>query len=96
MGENIPLSDNDFETAVRFSDKAYRDDSVRANDAFVAAMNAAVKRGKETVRAGTYVDLTPPIGHIRIRGNAIFSACGSPAAMCLDVGSHDGGAATLK
>lgn len=67
-------------------------ETIKANAAFVAAMNKQIARGKETVRVGTYVDRSPPIGHVRIRGNAIFSACGSPAAMCLEVGSHDGGA----
>jgi hypothetical protein len=96
MGQNTPLSDADFETAVRYVDKAAHADAIRTNDAFVAAMNSAAKRGKETVRAGTYVDTSPAIGHMRIRGEVIFSSCGSPAAMCLDVGSHDGGAGTLK
>ena len=89
MGENIPLSDDDFETAVRYSDKAYRDDSVRNNDAFVTRMNAAIARGREKVKFETIVDTTPPIGHVRIRGEVIFSSCGSPAAMCLDPLSGD-------
>lgn len=96
MGQNIPLSDDDFETAVRYTDRAAHADAVRANDAFVAAMNLQIKRGREKVKPGTYVDTTPPIGHIRIQGDAIFSSCGSPAAMCTDVGSHHGGAETLK
>lgn len=96
MGQNTPLSDDDFETTVRYSDKAYRDDSVRANDAFVAAMNDAIKRKREKVKFETFVDTTPPIGHVRIRGEAIFSSCGSPAAMCVDIGSRDLRPGTLK
>lgn len=71
-------------------------ETVAANGAFVAAMNAAIKRGREKVRAGTYVDTSPPIGHVRIRGDVTFSACGSPAAMCLEIGDPHGGAITLK
>jgi hypothetical protein len=96
MGQNTPLSDDDFETAVLYSDKVRRSENLSANDAFVKAMNAAIARKREKVKFETIVDSTPPIGHIRIRGNAIFSACGSPAAMCFDVGDHHGGAQTLK
>jgi hypothetical protein len=91
MSQNIPLSDDDFETAVRYSDKAYRDEATRANDAFVAAMNAAIERKREKVKFETIVDYSPPINHVRIRGDAIFSSCGSPAAMCLDPLSGDVG-----
>jgi hypothetical protein len=89
MGQNIPLSDDDFETAVRYTDKAAHAETVRADVAFVAAMNAQIKRGRETVKPGTYVDSTPPIGHVRIRADAVFSACGSPSAMCLEPANGD-------
>lgn len=71
-------------------------ETMKANSAFVAAMNLQIKRGREKVKVGTYVDTSPPINAVRIRGDVIFSACGSPSAMCLEVGSHDGGAQTLK
>lgn len=96
MGQNTPLSDDDFETAVRYTDKAAQADAVRANDAFVAAMNAAISRKREKVKFETFVDSTPPIGHVRIRGDVTFSACGSPSAMCLEVGGAHSGAETMK
>lgn len=85
------LQSDDFDRYLSLSEKEERRAAVASNDAFTLAMNAAVKRGREKVRVGTIVDTSPPINHIRIRGNSIFSACGSPSAMCLEVGSHDGG-----
>jgi hypothetical protein len=86
------LESGDFDSYLSLSEKEERRAAVASNEAFTLAMNAAVKRGREKVTAGTYVDTSPPIGHIRIRGEVIYSACGSPSAMCLEVGSHDGGA----
>jgi hypothetical protein len=77
-------------------EKDFEADQIKANAAFVEAMNRQIARGKENVRADTFVDTTPPIGHIRIRGDVIFSSCGSPTAMCFDVGDHHGGAQTPK
>lgn len=96
MGQNIILSDDDFETAVRFSDRAARADATKANDAFVAAMNKQIARGMEKAEFKTAVDTSPPINHVRIRGDAIFSACGSPSAMCLDMGVRGSGTETMK
>lgn len=78
------LESDDFETYVRYTDKAAHAESVRANDRFALAMANAVKRGREKATPGTFVDLTPPIGAVRLRGDATRSACGSPAAMCLE------------
>lgn len=90
------LNDEDFETAVRYTERAYRAEAVIANDAFVAAMKKAVKRGRENVAFGTVVDTTPPIGHVRIRGETRMSSCGSPAAMCIEASGAPSGAQTLK
>lgn len=56
---------------------------VAADEAFVAAMNRAIKKRKEKAVAGTFVDETPPISAVRIIPSGIRSGCGSPAAMCL-------------
>lgn len=90
------LESDDFETYVSFTEKAARAEVIAADDAFVKAMNKAIKRGREKVSPGTFVDTSAPIGAIRIRGEVIYSACGSPAAMCLESGDHHGGAETLK
>jgi hypothetical protein len=95
MAEGKPKA-LDFDKYLSLSEKEMHKAAVASNDAFVLAMARAVQRGREKVTVGTYVDLSPPIGHVRIRGDTIFSACGSPAAMCLDVGSDAGGAQTMK
>lgn len=61
-----------------------------ANAAFIVLMTNAVKRGKERAAFGVEVDLTPAIGAIRIYGEPMFSACGSPAQMCVDNRVKDG------
>lgn len=60
----------------------FREQALRSDDAFILAMAKAVKRGKETAVAGTFVDTTPPFRARRIRGAAASSLAGSPAAMC--------------
>jgi hypothetical protein len=90
------LESDDFDRYLSTSEKEERRSTIASNDAFVLAMANAVKRGREKVKLGTYVDNSPPIGHVRIRGEVTVSACGSPAAMCLEVGSRDGGAGALK
>ncbi len=76
--------------------KAERAIAVAANDGFVAAMNKAIGRKSEKVTPGTFIDKSPPIGAKRMYGIAAVSACGSPAAMCLDVGGAQAGAETMK
>lgn len=73
-------------------DKDERNAVIASNDAFIAAMTKAARRGKERVRPGTFVDTSPPIGVRFIRAVAPISACGSPAAMCIERGSPEGGA----
>ena len=66
---------------------------VEADDAFVAAMNAAIKSRCVKVKRGTFVDHSPfPPTTRRIRGELITaSGCGSPAAMCAEAIGPDGG-----
>lgn len=74
----------DFDRYLSLSERAHHDAAVASNDAFTAAMNQAIERGKVKVTAGTYVDTTPPIGALRIRGEVLMSISGSPAAMCME------------
>lgn len=90
------LESRDFDQYLSLSEKAERAAAIASNDAFVLAMGRAVRRGRETAKPGTFVDLTPPIGAIRIRGEVLMSACGSPAAMCLETGGAPSGAETMK
>jgi len=76
--------------------KHQRLDAVAANEAFCAAMNKAIKRGRETVKPGTYVDKTPLFGRRMYGEAASSSSCGSPAAMCFDSGGSRAGAQTMK
>ncbi|MCS3725452.1 hypothetical protein [Bradyrhizobium betae] len=82
----------DFDKYLTLSEKAQRDAAIASNDAFIAAMTKASAKGRERVRPGTYVDTTPPLGAHFIRAIAPHSACGSPAAMCIERGNPDGGA----
>ncbi len=70
--------------------------NVSGNEAFCAALNLAIKRKKENAKPGTFVDLTPPINAYRYRAHLLRSPCGSPSALCSDVGALGNGTATLR
>jgi len=74
----------DFDRYISVSELEAHDLAVAANEAFTKAMKSAVRRGREKATAGTFVDTSPPIGAKRLFGILPRSACGSPAAMCLE------------
>ena len=78
------LNQPDFDRFHFESEKSRHDDQVRADQAFAAAMNRAIKRGNVKVVAGTFVDHSPNYGARRYYGEAETSACGSPSAMCTE------------
>jgi hypothetical protein len=53
------LETRDFNRLVSLSEAACREDNQRSDEAFVAAVNREIKRGKLKVRPGTFVDSTP-------------------------------------
>lgn len=81
-----------YDEFISQSAKAEHDRAVAANDAFILAMAKAVRRGKEKATPGIFVDPTPLSATAFIRPLAPMSACGSPAAMCIERGNPDGGA----
>lgn len=83
----------DFDKYLSLSEKAERDAAIASNEAFIAAMTKASAKGRERITAGTYVDKSPPIGARFVCAIAPHSACGSPAAICIERGNPDGGAA---
>jgi hypothetical protein len=86
------LENVDFDKYLSLSEKAARDEAIAANEAFTAAMTKALKRGRERATPGTYVDRSPSLSARFIHAIAPHSACGSPAAMCIERGNPDGGA----
>jgi hypothetical protein len=68
------LDPTDFNRLVSLFEKGAHDEAVRANEAFSAAMNREIKRGKVKVIPGTFVDTTPHLGARRIYGEAPISA----------------------
>jgi ABC-type sugar transport system substrate-binding protein len=87
---DMKLEGADYDRWLSQSEVTAHNAVIASNDAFVLAMAKAVKRGREKAVPGTYVDTTPPIGALRIRGDIIMSACGSPAAMCMEGGAQIG------
>jgi hypothetical protein len=90
------LEERDFDKWLSQSEIAARDQATGANDAFAAAMNKAIRRGKERARPGIYIDLTPPIGARRIAPQPVVSCCGSPAAMCMENAVPENGTSAMK
>jgi hypothetical protein len=86
----------DFNNFISLSEAEMRKQDIRANDAFTLAMQRAIKRGRETARPGTFVDRSSPVGALRIRGEVAISACGSPAAMCLETSGAPNGTQAMK
>jgi len=72
----------EFDRWMTIEERDRRQAAQKSNDAFVAAMNKAIKKGRCKATLGTFVDLSPPIGARRISAEVSRSACGSPAAMC--------------
>jgi hypothetical protein len=66
----------------------YQINTTEAGDeAFVAAMNRAIRRNKVQIKAGTIVDRSPirPVFFDRV---SMASGFGSPAAMCVEAGDR--------
>jgi hypothetical protein len=88
MSEGI-LESNDFDRYLSLSEKEQRSAAIASNDAFILAMARAVRKGCEKAIPGTFKDHTPSNAR-RIYADVSVSACGSPAAMCLESGSRSG------
>lgn len=80
----LELDDTAFNRFTVQSEREAREAAVSSNTAFVAAMNAAIRKRREKVRPGTFVDTSAPIYAKRLYGILPVSACGSPAAMCTE------------
>jgi hypothetical protein len=82
------LEAREFDRWLTLSEKAAHKAAVKNNDAFTAAMNRAIRRGKIKVEPGTFVDTTPSTAY-RIQGDVVMaSGCGSPAGMCAESGGE--------
>lgn len=86
----------DIDRWISVNDRIHIEAAIAVNDAFVALMNRAIRKKREFAVFGIFVDTTPPISAIRIRGTIAMSHCGSPAAMCVESGSDHGGAEAMK
>lgn len=90
------FSRTDFDQHLTLTDQAHHDAAIASNDAFTLAMANAVRRGREKVTPGTFIDATPAIGARRIYGTFPASFCGSPAAMCAERGASPSGTSILR
>ncbi|MDI1265015.1 MAG: hypothetical protein PS018_17330 [bacterium] len=93
---DIVLDGPNYDRYLTVSEKIAYEDAVASNDAFTIAMTKAIKRGRENVKPGTFVDTTPPIGAKKLRGTLPMSSCGSPSAMCMETGGAHIGAQAMK
>ena len=78
------LESANYDLWLSLSEKAAIEQTRKSSEAFAARLERQVKRGRETAARGTFVDISPAIGAIRVRGTSPISACGSPAAMCAE------------
>ena len=90
------LDQPQFDRIVSLSEASLREETQRADEAFAAAMNREIKRGRINVRSGTFVDCSPHYGARRFHGDAPHSSCGSPAAMCLEASGDARGVWSTK
>jgi hypothetical protein len=82
--------DDTHERQPAILEKKRRQAMIAANDAFVALMNRAIKRGREHAQAGIYVDHSVHVVR-QIRGEPPVSAIGSPSQMCVEGKLPDSG-----
>lgn len=67
-----------------------RDRIIAMDDKFKEAMMTAIDRGKlKNIKVGIKVDRTPFTGKF-MRGEPIFSGCGSSGGLCADIGEFGG------
>ena len=85
----------DFDTYHDLCERLIRKHTIDTAGAFAAAMNRAIKRGREHATPGTFVDRTATYAR-QLRGEVAISVCGSPAQMCMERAVAEAGAATLK
>lgn len=90
------LNDTMFNRFTVISEREAREAAISADQAFVAAINREIRRGKLKVTAGTFVDTSPPIYARRLYGMLPMSACGSPAQMCMEASGQPNGAEAMK
>ena len=66
-----------------------------ADAAFAAMMMAAIEKGKERVKPGTFIDDRPFTG-VRLQPEPFYSCCGSSAGLCAEFGTDDGVGGPIK
>lgn len=74
----------DFDRYLSTSESIHHQGVIAADEAFVAAMQRAIRRGREKATEGVTIDTSPPIGAKRLRGSFPMSLFGSPGAMCME------------
>jgi hypothetical protein len=89
------LETTDFNAYHDLCERAIRKHTIDGDDAFVAAMNRAIKYRQVKVKPGTFVDRTATYAR-QLRGEVAISVCGSPAQMCMERAVAEAGSATLK
>jgi hypothetical protein len=90
------LDPQEFNRIVSLSEAASREQTQRSDEAFAAAMNREIRKGKLKVKPVTFVDNSPALGARRIYGDVRVSSCGSPAAMCMESNGAPNGAQSMR
>lgn len=80
MRHKITYADNCDRTELEIATATKHND-----DAFVAAMKAAIEEKKESAPVGVFKDESPLVAR-PLYGEAVSSGCGSSAALCSDLG----------
>jgi hypothetical protein len=63
---------------------------IKSDNAFIARMTKAIAAGREKAEIGIKVDSSPTTARM-VHAPALFSGCGSPAALCTDTGEAASG-----
>ena len=81
----MPRPASDLDEWITLSEARAHDANRREDDAFVAAMAKAIRRGREKMPPPPFLDPAPRVAR-RFYPQPHLSPCGSPAAMCADIG----------
>lgn len=75
--------------AIEIEDRITGNLTFDADSAFRNALRQAIAKGREKAREGVFVDASPFLPR-RYVGEAQFSGCGSPGAMCAETDHRNG------
>lgn len=88
MSSYRSITSPNFDDVLTHEDAEHLRATEKADDAFAMALSKAVLRGREKAEPGTFKDTSHHVGALRLTPDPLRSSCGSPSALCAEVGGR--------